>query len=55
MVQIQITLSDEEDKIVSVYKTVNGLPTKEDAVKSMVRYFEVEIKPKNLKKGEFFT
>lgn len=55
MVQIQIDLSEEEDKIVSVYKTVNNLSTKEDAVKSMVRYFEVDIKPKNLKEKEFFT
>lgn len=54
MVQIQIDLSEEEDKIVSVYKTVNNLPTKEESVKSMVRYFEVDIKPKNLKEKEFF-
>lgn len=54
MVQIQIDLSEEEDKIVDVYKTVNSLSTKQEAVKNMVRYFEVDVKPKNLKKEEFF-
>ncbi len=54
MVQIQVDLSEEENKIVGAYKAVNSLPTKEDAIKSMVRYFEVDIKPKNLKEKEFF-
>ena len=54
MVQIQIDLSEEEDRIVSVYKTVNNLPTKEEAVKNMVRYFEVDVKPKKLKEKDYF-
>ena len=53
MVQIQIDLSGEEDKIVSVYKIVNSLSTKEEAVKKMIRYFEMDVKPKNLKGKEF--
>lgn len=54
MAQIQINLSEEENRIVNVYKTVNGLSTKQEAVKNMIRYFEVEIRPKNLKDKEFF-
>ncbi|MBT5022170.1 DUF2683 family protein [Candidatus Woesearchaeota archaeon] len=52
MVKILIDLSKEEDKIVEVYKLVNNLKTKQEAIKRMVKYFEVEIKPKNLKKNE---
>ena len=52
MVKILINLSDEEDKIVEVYKLVNALKTKQEAIKDMVRYFEVSIKPKNMKKDE---
>lgn len=54
MVKIQIDLSDEEDKIVEVYKLVKNLKTKQDAIKQMVQYFEAEIKPKNLKDKEYF-
>lgn len=52
MVKILIDLSEEEDKIVEVYKLVNNLKTKQDAIKQMVKYFEVNITPKNLKKNE---
>ncbi|HLD79439.1 MAG TPA: hypothetical protein VJA18_02670 [Candidatus Nanoarchaeia archaeon] len=52
MVKILIDLSEEEDKIVEVFKVVNGLKTKQDAIKKMVKYFEVNIKPKNLNKNE---
>ena len=54
MTKIQIDLSEEEDKIVEIYKLVNNLKTKQEAIKKMVKYFKVEIKPKNMKKGEFF-
>ena len=52
MVKILIDLSDDEDKIAEVYKLVNNLKTKQDAIKKMVQYFEVSITPKNIKKNE---
>ncbi len=54
MVKILIDLSEQEDKIVEVYKILNGLNTKQEAVKQMVQFFEAEIKPKNLKDKEYF-
>ena len=54
MTKIQIDLDEEEDRIVEIYKLVNKLNTKQDAIKKMVRYFEAEVKPKNLKQKEFF-
>ena len=39
MVKILIDLSDEEDKIVEVYKLVNTLKTKQDSIKEMIKYF----------------
>lgn len=55
MVKIQVDLSDEEDKIVEVYKLVNNLKTKQDAIKRMIKHFSVDIKPKNVKDKEYFT
>ena len=52
MVKILIDLSNDEDKIVEVYKLVHSLKTKQEAVKQMVKYFEVNITPKNMKKQE---
>ena len=52
MVKILIDLSNDEDKIVEVYKLVHNLKTKQEAVKQMVKYFEVNITPKNMKKQE---
>lgn len=52
MVKILVDLSNDEDKIVEVYKLVNNLKTKQEAIKSMVRYFEVKITPKNIRKDE---
>ncbi|MBT4377143.1 DUF2683 family protein [archaeon] len=54
MVKIQIDLDKEEDKIVEIYKLVNNLKTKQDAIKKMVSYFKADIKPKNLKREEYF-
>lgn len=52
MVKILIELSEEEDKIVEVYKLVNALKTKQDAIKEMIKYFHVNITPKNMNKNE---
>ena len=54
MTKIQINLSEDEDKIVEVYKIVNDLKTKEEAIKRMVSYFKAEIKPKNIKNKDYF-
>jgi hypothetical protein len=54
MVKIQIDLDNEEDKIVEVYKIVNSLKTKQEAIKDMIRHFKAEIKPKNVKQKEYF-
>ena len=37
MVMIQIDLSSEEDKIISLYKIQNNLETKETAVKEIIK------------------
>jgi len=54
MVKIQVDLSSEEDKIVEVYKLVNNLKTKQEAIKQMISYFSVDIKPKKIEKKEYF-
>ncbi len=53
MVKILINLSEEEDKIVEIFKLVHNLNTKQEAIKRMIRWFEVEIKPKNLNENEY--
>ncbi len=52
MTKIQIDLNEEEDRIVEIYKLVNNLKTKQEAVRKMVKYFKADIKPKNLNKDE---
>jgi len=54
MTKIQVDLDQEEDRIVEIYKLVNNLNTKQEAIRKMVRYFEAEVKPKNLKDKEYF-
>lgn len=54
MTKIQIDLDEEEDRIVEIYKLVNKLNTKQEAIKKMVKYFEAEVKPKNIKEREYF-
>ena len=54
MVKILVDLSDEEDKIVEIFKLVNELKTKQEAIKQMVKYFEVDLKPKNARKQDDF-
>ena len=54
MAKMQIELSKEEDKIVEVYKLVHDLKTKQEAIKQMIRYFEAEIKPKNVNNKDYF-
>ena len=47
-------LSEEENGIVEVFKSVNKLKTKQDAIKSMISHFEVTIKPKKVQNKEYF-
>jgi Protein of unknown function (DUF2683) len=54
MVKIQIDLSPEEDRIVEIYKLSNKFKTKQEAVKAMIKHFEVSIKPKNVQSKEYF-
>ena len=54
MVKIQIDLSDEEDRIVEIYKLTNRLKTKQEAIKKMIKYFDAEVKPKKVETKEYF-
>ncbi len=54
MVKLQLELSEKENSIVEVYKSVNKLKTKQEAIKTMINHFEVSIKPKNIKDKEYF-
>lgn len=55
MVKIQLELSEEENSIVEVYKSVNKLKTKQEAIKGMIKHFEVSIKPKNVDQKDYFS
>lgn len=55
MVKIMVNLSEEEDRIVEIYKLANNLKTKQEAIKQMLQYFKVEIKPKNVKEKDYFS
>lgn len=37
MVKIQIDLDEKQNKIVEIYKAMNGFVTKEEAIKSLIR------------------
>ena len=50
MVKIQIDLTDTENKIVEIYKTINHLETKEQAIKQMIKTSEKSLVD-GLKKG----
>ena len=54
MVKILIELSEDEDKFVEVYKLVKNLNSKQDAIKEMIRYFAVDIRPKHIGEKEYF-
>ncbi len=54
MVKIQIDLAEPEDKTVEVYKVVNNLKTKEEAIKQMIRHFRVKIQPEKVEDKEYF-
>ncbi len=59
MAKIQIDLSEKEGKIVEIYKLVNDLKTKEEAIKKMILKFNVNVAvnlvEKNYKQAIKFT
>lgn len=55
MVKMLIELSKDENKIVEVYKLVHEMKTKQEAIKQMIRYFQADIRPKNLKEKDYFS
>ena len=59
MTKIQIDLSEKEGKIVEIYKLVNDLKTKEEAIKKMILKFNVNVAvnlaEKNYKQAIKFT
>lgn len=54
MPKILLELNEEEDRFVEVYKIMKNLQTKQDAIKEMIHYFDVEIKPKKMSEREYF-
>jgi hypothetical protein len=49
MVQMRISLTDEENLILIMYKTLHILNTKEEAIREMIGYFRDEVKQLNIK------
>lgn len=54
MVKIQLDLAEDEDRIVEVFKLVKKLHTKQEAIKQMIAYFAVDIKPTRVQQKEYF-
>lgn len=44
MVMIQINLTEEENKIVNIVKSVKGFITKEEAIKYVINQFKPKLK-----------
>ena len=44
MVQVQVDLTEEENKIVEVYKALKGITTKEETIKQIIKEFKSKIK-----------
>ena len=44
MVKLQIDLSEQENKIVEVYKALKGFETKEETVKRIIKEFKTKLK-----------
>ena len=44
MTKIQIDLNEEENNIVNIYKAINNIDNKEEAVKSMIKCFKNKTK-----------
>lgn len=44
MVKIQIDLTEEENKIVTLYKVLKNFETKEEAIKKIIKDFKPKLK-----------
>ncbi len=55
LAKILLDLTSEEGMTVEVYKAINKLKTKQDAIKQMIAYFTVEVKPRNIKEKDYFS
>ena len=44
MVKVQVNLSEEENRIVEVYKALKGFVTKEETVKKIIQEFKAKLK-----------
>jgi hypothetical protein len=44
MVKLQIDLSEEENKIIEVYKALKGFVTKEQTAKAIIKEFKHKLK-----------
>jgi len=55
MPKMLLELSEEEDRIVDMYKLLHGLRTKQEAAREMIRQFKAEIKLKRAGKEDYFN
>jgi hypothetical protein len=55
LAKILLDLTSEEGMTVEVYKAINKLKTKQEAIKQMIAYFTVEVKPRNIKEKDYFS
>ena len=55
LAKIQIDLSNEENRIVEMFKISNFLHTKQDAIKCMIKHFDAVVKPKKINDKEYFS
>ena len=51
-----MSILDEDgyEVFLAVYNSIKNWQPKQEAIKSMIKHFEVTIKPKNIKEDEYF-
>lgn len=54
MTKIQLDLSEDEDRIVEIYKLSHNYKTKQEAIKKMVRFFKAKVVPENQSEEDYF-
>ena len=53
MVQILLDLTDDENRIVEIFKLQHKLETKKIAIKKMIKHFDITVKPMISEKDYF--
>jgi hypothetical protein len=53
-VRVQIELSDEEDKIVEVYRIEHNKKSNEEAIKEIIKYYKTSNESKEKKKTSWW-